>query len=107
MEAGHFKIGNLIGIVDRNRLQIDGWVKDVMEVDPLADKHRSFGWDVIEIDGHKMDEVVSGFEQAKKRTGKPVLILANTVKGKGVGFMEDIAGWHGKAPSEEEMRKGL
>ena len=107
MEAGHFKIGNLIGIVDRNRLQIDGWVKDVMEVDPLADKYRSFGWDVIEIDGHKMDEVVSGFEQAKKRTGKPVLILANTVKGKGVGFMEDIAGWHGKAPSEEEMRKGL
>ena len=107
MEAGHFKLDNLVSIIDKNRLQIDGWVKDVMNVDPLVERYRSFGWEVLHIDGHKMEEIVQAFDQAKKIKGKPVMILAETVKGKGVDFMENIAGWHGKAPSIEEMHKGL
>jgi transketolase len=107
MEAGHFQLDNLVGIIDRNRLQIDGWVKDVMNVDPLPDKYRSFGWEVLEIDGHDMTQIVDAFERAAKVKGKPVVILASTVKGKGVDFMEDVAGWHGKAPNLEEMKKGL
>jgi transketolase len=107
MEAGHFKLDNLVGIVDKNRLQIDGWVKDVMNIDPLAEKYKSFGWHVIELDGHSMPEIVTAFETAKTVKGKPVVLIANTVKGKGVDFMEDIAGWHGKSPSVEEMHKGL
>lgn len=107
MEAGHYKLDNLIGIIDRNRLQIDGWVKDVMDVEPLAEKYRSFGWHAIEINGHDMEEILKAFDRALSTKGKPVVIIADTVKGKGVDFMEDIAGWHGKAPSIEEMWKGL
>ena len=107
MEAGHFHLDNLIGIIDCNRLQIDGWVKDVMDVEPLCAKYGSFGWDVMRIDGHDMDQVVDALQQAKESEGKPVLILANTVKGKGVSFMEDQAGWHGKAPNYEELTKAL
>ena len=108
MEAGHYKLDNLVGIVDRNRLQIDGWVKDVMNVEPLEDKYRAFGWDVVNINGHDMKQVVEALENAKQGgRGKPTVILADTVKGKGVSFMEDIAGWHGKAPNVEEMAKGL
>ncbi len=107
MEAGHFKLDNLIGIVDCNRLQIDGKVADVMNVDPLDDKYRSFGWDVIRVNGHDMKQVVEGLEKAKVNVGKPVVILAETVKGKGVSFMEDIAGWHGKVPNYEELQKAL
>ena len=109
MEAGHFKLDNLIGIVDRNRLQIDGWVKDVMNVEPLEEKYRSFGWDVVTIDGHDMKQVVEALENAKAKigSGKPTVIIADTVKGKGVSFMEDIAGWHGKTPNVEELNKGL
>lgn len=107
MEAGHYKLQNLIGIIDRNRLQIDGWVKDVMNVEPLPEKYRSFGWEVIETDGHDMKAIVSAFEKAMKVKGKPTVIIAATIKGKGVDFMEDIAGWHGKAPSMEELDKAL
>jgi transketolase len=107
MEAGHYKLDNLIGILDKNRLQIDGWVKDVMDIDPIIDKYKSFNWEVIECDGHNMKEVVGAFEKAKAIKGKPALIVAHTVKGKGVSFMEDIAGWHGKPPTVEEMEKGL
>ncbi len=107
MEAGHYKLDNLIGIIDKNRLQIDGWVKDVMDIDPIADKYRSFGWEVLEVDGHDMGALVNTFEQAIAFKGKPVMILAHTVKGKGVDFMQDVAGWHGKVPSVEEMKKGL
>jgi len=107
MEAGHFKLDNLVGIVDRNRLQIDGWVKDVMNVEPLEDKYRSFGWEVISIDGHDMKQVVEALEKAKAGCGKPTVIVADTVKGKGVSFMENVAGWHGKAPSLEELTKAL
>jgi len=107
MEAGHHKLDNLVGIVDRNRLQIDGWVKDVMNVEPLEEKYRSFGWEVITIDGHDMEQVVGALEKAKVGCGKPVVIIADTVKGKGVSFMENIAGWHGKTPNTEELAKGL
>ncbi len=107
MEAGHYKLDHLVGIIDKNRLQIDGWVQDVMNVEPLADKYRSFGWDVLDIDGHNMAEIVGAFDKAKTMKGKPVLILARTVKGKGVSFMEDVAGWHGKAPSKDELTKAL
>ncbi len=107
MEAGHFHLDNLIGIIDCNRLQIDGWVKDVMDVEPLAAKYGSFGWDVLRIDGHDMRQVVDALEQAKAVTGRPAVILADTVKGKGVSFMQDIAGWHGKAPNREELTKAL
>ena len=107
MEAGHFGLDNICGIVDRNRLQIDGWVEDVMNVEPLEDKYRAFGWHVIEIDGHDMEEILAAFEAAKTVKGKPTVILANTVKGKGVDFMEDVAGWHGKPPSVDQMWDSL
>ena len=107
MEAGHYKLDNLVGIVDCNRLQIDGWVSDVMNVQPLEDKYRSFGWDVMRVDGHDMAQIVKTLETAKVGAGKPTVILAETVKGKGVSFMEDLAGWHGKSPNFEELKKGL
>jgi len=107
MEAGHYQLDNLIGIIDCNRLQIDGWVKDVMGVEPLCAKYGAFGWDVMRIDGHNMDQVVGALEQAKSVKGRPVVILADTVKGRGVSFMEDQAGWHGKSPNYEELTKGL
>jgi len=107
MEAGHHKLDNLIGIIDYNRLQIDGWVKDVMNVDPLEEKYRSFGWEVLKIDGHDMKQVVESLEKAKAGLGKPVVIIASTVKGKGVSFIENVAGWHGKSPNYEELTKGL
>jgi transketolase len=107
MEAGHYKLDNLVGIIDCNRLQIDGWVKDVMNVDPLDEKYRSFGWNVVHIDGHNMQQVVEALEKTKAATGKPTVILAETVKGKGVSFIENVAGWHGRTPNYEEMMKGL
>src|SRR5271157_635279 len=101
MEASHHKLDNLVGIIDRNRLQIDGWVKDVMNVEPLEERYRSFGWEVIICDGHDMPQLVAALQKAKSvpALGKPTVIIANTVKGKGVSFMENVAGWHGKAPS--------
>ena len=107
MEASHYKLDNLIGIVDKNRLQIDGLVSDVMNIDPLGEKYRSFGWEVLRCDGHNMQQIVSTLEKARTITGKPTVILAETVKGKGVSFMENVAGWHGKSPNHEEMLKGL
>jgi len=107
MEAGHYELDNLCGIVDKNRLQIDGWVEDVMDVDPLKEKYESFGWNVVEIDGHDMKQILEAFDQAKNFKGKPTLIIAHTIKGKGVKFMENVAGWHGKAPNYEQMLDGL
>ncbi|MDP7285671.1 MAG: transketolase [Dehalococcoidales bacterium] len=107
MEACHYKLDNLCAIVDKNRLQIDGCIDDVMCIDPLADKYRSFGWHVIEIDGHDIKQILDAFKKAKETKGKPSLIIAHSTKGKGVSFMEDVCGWHGKAPSIEEMRDAL
>ncbi|MGB0082856.1 MAG: transketolase [Terracidiphilus sp.] len=107
MEAGHFHLDNIVAVIDCNRLQIDGWVKDVMQVEPLAAKYASFGWEVLRVDGHNMSEIVDAFEQARAVAGKPVMILADTVKGKGVSFMENQPGWHGKSPNREELNAAL
>ena len=94
MSAVNFKLGNVIGIVDRNRLMIDGFTEDVMALEPFADKWRAFGWEVLEIDGHDFDELDAALEKGWAATDKPVLILANTLKGKGVDFMENNVVWH-------------
>jgi transketolase len=107
MEAGHYKLDNLTGVLDKNRLQIDGWVEDVMNIDPIVEKYRAFNWNVLEIDGHDMKQIVEGFDAAMAFKGKPTVIIAHTTKGKGVSFMENVAGWHGKAPSVEQMEQGL
>ena len=107
MEAGYYELDNVIAIIDCNRLQIDGPVDEVMEVEPLAAKYGAFGWDVMRIDGHDMEQVVDALQQATKVKGRPVMILADTVKGKGVSFMEDQASWHGKAPNYRELMQGL
>ena len=107
MEAAHHHLDNLVGIVDCNRLQIDGPVEEVMRVEPLEEKYWSFGWNVRRIDGHNMEQVVEALESAKSHQGTPIVLLADTVKGKGVSFMENIAGWHGKSPNREELVKGL
>jgi transketolase len=107
MEAAHYKLENLVGIVDYNRLQIDGPVAEVMNIDPLEEKYKSFGWDAVRIDGHDMDQIVDVLSTKRDGTGRPLLVLAETVKGKGVSFMENVAGWHGKTPNHEEMNQGL
>jgi transketolase len=105
MFAAHYKLDNLCLIVDNNGLQIDGCVKDVMNVMPYPSKFRAFGWNVISIDGHNIEEILDAFEKAKATKGKPTVIVAKTVKGKGVSFMENQAGWHGKAPNEEQYNQ--
>ena len=107
MAAAHYKLDNLCAIVDRNRLQIDGWVKDVMNVEPLAQKYATFGWNVEEIDGHNMGEILAAFHGAAAHRGNPTVIIANTVKGKGVSFMENQAAWHGVAPNKEQFEKAM
>ncbi len=106
MQAPHRKLNKLIPIIDRNRLQIDGCTETVKSLDPLDEKLRAFNWEVIEIDGHDIQQIYSAFEQAKK-ADNPTIILANTVKGKGVSFMENNAGWHGKAPNDEEFARAM
>ena len=107
MEASHHKLDHLVGIVDCNHLQIDGRVSEVMNVEPLEEKYRAFGWNVHRIDGHDMQEIVSALEGARYTDGRPTVLLAETVKGRGVSFMENIAGWHGKSPNVDELAKGL
>lgn len=102
MSAAHYKLDNLCAIVDWNGLQIDGNNDDVMKVTPIDEKFRAFGWNVIAVDGHDFSSILAGFEQAKACKGQPTVLIAKTVKGKGVSFMEGNAGWHGKAPSEEQ-----
>ncbi len=107
MSAAHFKLDNLVAIVDYNRLQICGWTCDVMNMEPLAPKWQSFGWNVIEIDGHDLTKVMDAFEKAKQIKGQPTVILAHTIKGKGVSFMENNADFHGKAPTPAEVEQAL
>ncbi len=104
MTASHYKLDNLCAIVDFNNLQIDGKVTDVMNVTPIDEKFKSFGFHVININGNDMDEILNAFEKARNTKGKPTAIIAKTIKGKGVSFMENQAGWHGKAPNEEEYK---
>ena len=108
MEAEHYKLDNLIGIIDENHLQIDGPVADVMNIDPIDQKYHSFGWNVLRIDGHDMEQIVETLERVKQSTdGRPTMLICYTVKGKGVSFMENVAGWHGLAPNVEELNKAL
>lgn len=107
MQAAHRKLDNLVAIVDLNGLQIDGKVSDVKCVCPVDEKFRSFGWNVINVDGHNFEELITAFDEAKKCGGVPTAIIAHTHKGKGVSFMEDNAGWHGKAPSDEELAAAI
>ena len=107
MAAGHYRLDNLCGIVDKNDLQIDGWVREVMNIDPLAEKYAAFNWNVLEIDGHDMEQILDAFERAPAATGRPTVIIAHTIKGKGVSFMENEAGWHGVAPNREQFEKAM
>lgn len=107
MQAAHRKLDNLVAIIDLNGLQIDGKVSDVKCVSPVDEKFKSFGWNVIVVDGHNYEELIAAFENAKKCEGVPTAIVAHTHKGKGVSFMEDNAGWHGKAPSDEELATAI
>lgn len=107
MLAGHYKLSNVTAFVDYNGLQIDGHVDDVLSPLPLAEKWRAFQWNVIEIDGHDIPAIYDAIQAAKAETEKPTVILAKTVKGKGVSFMENQAGWHGSAPSKEQCEQVL
>ncbi len=133
MAAAHYKVGHLVAFVDRNRIQLDGWTETTMSVDPLSDKFKAFGWNVLEIDGHDINAIDTALEEAYKlgslmthvnadakygtntaepraqyfEGGKPTVIIANTSKGKGVSFMEDQVKWHGIAPKTEELEKAL
>ncbi len=107
MAAANWNVDHLTAIVDRNRLQNDGVVADIMRVEPLTKKWESFGWQVVEIDGHNMAEIVAALERVPQTVGKPTVIIANTVKGKGVSFMENVPGWHGKAPNREQYLQAM
>ena len=107
MAAGHYKLDNLVVFLDYNGLQIDGPCDTVMAVSPIADKFRAFGWNVVEIDGHSFPEIMTALDKARSTKGKPTMIVAKTVKGKGVSFMENEAGWHGAPPSREQAEKAL
>lgn len=107
MTTAHYKLDNVTAFVDHNGLQIDGAVSEVMNPEPVGDKFRAFGWNVISIDGHNFEEILNAIEEAKNTKGKPTMIVANTIKGKGVSFMENAAGWHGTAPNAEQREKAL
>jgi transketolase len=107
MMASFNKLDNLCGIVDNNKIQIDGFIKDVMNIEPLADKWQSFGWEVINADGHDVASLMTAFDKAREVKGKPSVIIADTIKGKGISFMENKASWHGVAPKEDEVEKAI
>jgi transketolase len=107
MSAAKWKLDNLTYVLDRNNLQNDYFVDIEMPIEPVADKWRAFNWNVMEIDGHDMEQIVEALETAKTIKGKPTIIIAKTVKGKGVSYMENVAEWHGKAPCKEEAEQAL
>lgn len=106
MNASHNKLNNIIAFVDRNKLQIDGSTEKVKSIGDIAQKFKAFGWNTLEIDGHDIQEIYNAIQTAKT-SNKPIAIVANTVKGKGVSFMENNAGWHGKAPNDEQLQQAL
>lgn len=107
MAAAHFKLDNLCGIVDYNHFQIDGRTDDIMNLEPLNKKWESFGWHVVQCDGHNVQELLDGFGEAKTVKKKPTILIAHTVKGKGISFMEHVVDFHGRAPTEKEKEIGL
>ena len=107
MAAAHFKIDNLTAIVDHNELQLDGWNRDIMNLEPLADKWRSFNWHVLDINGHAINQILQAAKKAGEIKQRPAVIIAHTIKGKGVSFMENNVDFHGKAPTQEEAEIAL
>ena len=107
MLAHHYGLDNLCAVIDNNGLQIDGPVDKVMSPYPIPEKLKAFGWNVVEIDGHDFDQIESAFAQARETKGVPTAIVMKTTKGKGVSYMENQAGWHGKAPNDEEYEKAM
>ncbi len=107
MSAPNFDLSNLCVIIDINKFQIDGATSDVMSLEPLDKKFEAFGWNVLKINGHNMDEILKAFEKARNETKKPTVILADTIKGKGVSFMEVGNNWHGVTPNKEQLQKAL
>jgi len=107
MAASHYKADNLCAIIDQNGLQIDGFIHEIMSSYPIPDKWRGFGWHVIEIDGHDYKAILSAYDEAEKIKGRPTVIVAKTIKGKGVSFMENQVDWHGKVPTKEEAERAL
>src|SRR6266487_1551958 len=107
MFAAHYRLDNLCGIIDYNRKQIDGDVEDVIGISPLADKWRSFNWNVLECDGHDFGAIIDAFAAARAHRGRPTVILAHTVMGRGVSYMADDFRWHGKPPKPEQADQAL
>ncbi len=107
MTAKKYKLDNLCAILDHNKLQIDGSIEEIKAPYPLKSKWEAFGWEVLEIDGHNFDELLTAFSEANKIKGKPTMIIANTIKGKGISFMENEISWHGKAPSHEQTEQAF
>jgi transketolase len=107
MACSHYKRGNICAILDYNGFQIDGATQDIMGLEPVADKWKAFGWQTIEIDGHNMRQILDAYAEAKKVKDKPVVIIARTVKGKGVSFMENKVEFHGRAPTQDETERAL
>ncbi len=107
MSAAMFKVDNLTAIVDNNGIQLSGFNKDIMNLDPLNKKFESFGWHVIEINGHDLKQILDALKKAQQVKGKPTVIIAHTIKGKGVSFMENNVDFHGKAPNTEQLEKAL
>ena len=107
MAAAHYKLDNVTAFLDHNKLQIDGKISEVMSPEPVDQKFKAFGWNVIIVDGHDFNQILSAINEAKNIKGKPTIIICETIKGKGVSFMEGIAGWHGKAPNEEQYKTAI
>lgn len=107
MCAAHHKLSNLIAFVDRNRLQITGTVEEIMNVSPLEEKWHSFGWNVVTIDGHNFDEIFAAVELARRHVGSPTVIIANTIKGKGVSYMENVLKWHRSVITDDQYRQAI
>ncbi|WP_411169132.1 transketolase [Clostridium sp. MB05] len=107
MSAAHYKLDNLTAFVDFNGLQIDGDITKVMNPSPIDKKFEAFGWNVLVIDGHNIEEIINAIDKAKNCKGKPTAVICNTIKGKGVSFMENQAAWHGTAPSKEQCEQAL
>jgi len=107
LSAAHFKLDNLTAIVDYNGIQLSGWIRDIMNLEPFTQKWQAFGWHTIDIAGHDFDQILPAYQGAEKIKGKPTVIVARTIKGKGVSFMENNVAFHGKAPTREEAERAL
>src|SRR3990172_493216 len=107
MSSAYYRLDNLTAFIDYNSIQLDGWVKDVMELEPIVDKWKGFGWHVIEIDGHNFTQIIKAIDEAKAAKGKPTVIVARTIKGKGVSFMENNVEFHGMAATPEQIETAL